>query len=158
MQDNIVGARGGCINFSRAGLGLAIAGCVAGDFVQNNVINHIIDGRWNQLAASNNRTFSAGSTAFANNNICLFALWVAENNVFSTTQGKVVASVQALSTGGQLVVPYPDVIANAALIGLIKVKAGVLATFTPSTTNLNATNITATFIDCATMPTIPFLS
>lgn len=158
MQDNIVGARGGCINFSRAGLGLAIAGCVAGDFVQNNVVNYTIDGQWNQLAASNNRTFSAGSTAFLNNNICLFALWVSANNVFSTTQGKIVASTDALSTGGKVVVPYPDLISNAALIGLIKVKAGVNATFTPSTTNLNATNITATFVECSVMPTVPFLS
>lgn len=156
MQDNIVGARGGCINFSRAGLGLAIAGCVAGDFVQNNVINYTIDGRWNQLAASNNRTFSSGSTAFSNNNVCLFAVWVAENNTFQTTQGKIVATAD--TAAGKTVVPYPDVISGAALIGLIKIKAGVSATFTPSTTNLNATNITATFIDCSVMPTAPFLS
>lgn len=158
MQDNIVGSRGGCINFSRAGLGAVITGCVAGDFVQNNVINYTNDGLWNQLAASNNRTFSAGSTAFANNNICLFAVWVGQNNNFFTTQGKIVASQQALSTGGTVVVPYPDVVSNAALIGLIKVKAGVATTFTPSTTNLNATNITTTYIDASLMPTVPFLS
>jgi hypothetical protein len=156
MQDNIVGARGGCINHSRAGLGAVIAGCVAGDFVQNNVVNYTVDGRWNHLAASNNRAFTAGHTAFANNNICLFAVWVSENNVFSTTQGKIVATADTAT--GKAVVPFPDVISNAALIGLIKVKAGVGATFTPGTTNLNASNITTTYVDCSVMPTAPFLA
>ena len=158
MQDNIAGARGGCINFSRAGLGAVITGCVAGDFVQNNVINYTIDGQWNQLAASNNRAFTAGHTALVNNQTCVFAVWVSANNVFSTTQGKIVTSTDALSTGGKTVVPFPDVISNAALIGLIKVKAGVACTFTPGTTNLNATNVTTTYIDCSSMPTVPFLS
>ena len=158
MDSNRVGDRGGNVNYSRAGLGAVITGCVAGDFVQNNVINYTIDGQWNQLAASNNRAFSSGSLPFSNNNICLFAVWVSANNVFSTTQGKIVSSQDALSTGGKTVVPYPDVISNAALIGLIKVKAGVGVTFTPGTTNLNASNITTTYIDASGMPTVPFLS
>lgn len=158
MDTNTVGDRGGNICYSRAGLGLAIAGCVAGDFVINNAVNYTIDGAFNQLAPSNNRTFSAGHTALVNNQTCVFAVWVSANNVFSTTQGKIVASTDALSTGGKTVVPMPDVISGAALIGLIKIKAGVNCTFTPATTNLNATNVTTTFIECTRMPTVPFLS
>ena len=158
MDANRSGDRGGNINFSRAGLGLAIAGCVAGDFVINNVVSYAIDGKFETvgLAASNNRAFSSGHTSLnSNNQTCVFGVWVGASNNFFTTQGKIVANDDVAN--GKAAIPLPDLVPNAALIGLIKIKA-VSATFVPGTSNLNKSGITATFYDCTTMPTAPFTS
>jgi hypothetical protein len=77
--------------------------------------------------------------------------------VVSTTQGKVVDTASLATAGGSKVLQMPDVVANSALLGLIKVVTAGTAVFVPGTTNLNATNVTATYYDTTDMPTKPFL-
>lgn len=159
MDINKVGDRGGNINFTKAGLAQS-GNCVAGNFKSTAPLNFIVDGVFNQLGIQDNIVFSSGHTALTGCNECYFAVWVNANNAIATTQGKIVDPAKLGGSGGQGVnaVPLPDVVSGNALIGLIKVKAGTGVTFTPGTTNLNATNITTTFLDCSTMPTVPALT
>jgi hypothetical protein len=86
-----------------------------------------------------------------------YGIWVNNTNVISTTEGKIVDPAKLGGTGGtaEKSIPYPDPQDTKVLIGLLKVKVGTGATFTPGTTNLNATNVTATFYDTTEMPAIP---
>jgi hypothetical protein len=158
MDANRIGDRGGNIVFTKTQIAVPGTGCVATDLVINNKVDYTIDGVFNQLAPSNNVAFSSGHTALAANQECFFALWVSANNAISTTQGRIVGTADLSSSGGKTVVPFPDVISNAALIGLIKIKTAGAATFTPNTTAMNATNVSNTILNCTTMPTIPHLS
>ncbi len=155
MNANIIGDRGGNIVFTKTSIAVPGTGCVASDLVINNKVDYTIDGIWNQLAPSNNVAFSTGHTALAAGQECFFALWVSANNVISTTQGKIVDTVDLVA--GKKVVPLPDMISNAALIGLIKILTRGTATFTPNTTALNATNVVNNIFNTTLMPTVPHL-
>ena len=156
MQANQVGDRGGCRVFTKAGL---TYGGDASNITLNtaNVINYTIDGVYYAKAVVNNQAFTSGHTALAAGQECHFAVWVDSAGTVTTTQGKIVATADLAGTGGsaELVVPFPDVVASKALIGLVKVLTAGAATFTAGTTALNATNVTATFQDTAVMPTSP---
>lgn len=156
MDANKIGDHGGNLSYSKAGLAQS-ANCAAGNFKSTAAVSYTVDGVYNSLAIQDNIVFSSGHTNLVNNQICVFAVWV-NNNTITTTQGPIVDSTKVASTGGTTVVPYPNVISGNALVGLIKVKAGVACTFTPGTTNFNATNVTTTFMDTACMPATPLLS
>jgi len=81
-------------------------------------------------------------------------VWENNTGIVSTTQGEIVNSQDV--EGGRRELPLPELVSNKCLIGLIKVKAGVAATFTPGTTNFNETNINTTFINVGTPPVTPF--
>ena len=158
MHQNLLDDRGGNIALSRAALRQAqIAGHYNQFQIQNNV-QFIIDGVFGTLAPTDNQAFSSGHNALTGCNMCFFGIWVNNTNTIATTQGPVVdpATVGNGGTSAKVLI-YPPVVANNALIGLLKVKAGVGVTFTPGTTNLNVANITATFYDTSTMPTVPQL-
>ena len=155
---NRVGDRGGNFVLTKTQIAVPGTGCVASDLVINNKVDYVVDGVFNQLAPSNNVAFSAGHTSLAALQECFFALWVSANNAISTTQGKIVNTADLSSSGGKTVVPFPDVIANSALIGLIKISTRGTATFVPNTTGLNATNVVNNILNCSAMPTIPHLS
>lgn len=154
MQQNLIESRGGSLNFENA----SIAASTVANFINRvnvaNKVNYVIDGKFYHAVVVNNQGFSSGHTALANNQVCVFALWADTDGAYSTTQGPIVDS--ELVDDGKAVVPLPDVVSTKALIGLVKVKAGVGATFTPSTTNFNATNINATFVSTFAMPVKPF--
>lgn len=157
MDSNDVSDRGGCRVLTKAGLGLG------GDasfktFNTANVINFTVDGVFNAKAILNNVAFSSGHSALAAGCACLFAVWVSLTGTVSTTQGKVVATADLSAGTGKTAIPMPDVIASNALIGLIKVVTAGAATFTPNTTALNATNVTATYYDTSQMPTVPLVT
>ena len=155
---NRIGDRGGNFVLTKTQIAVPGTGCVTTDLVINNKVDYVIDGVFNQLAPSNNVAFSTGHTALAANQECFFALWVSANNAISTTQGKIVNVTDLSTSGGKTVVPFPDVIAGGALIGLVKIKTQGAATFTPNTTALNATNVVNNILNCTAMPTVPHLS
>ena len=155
MNVNLNGDRGGNFVLTKTQIAVPGTGCVATDLVINNKVDYVIDGVFNQLAPSNNVAFSSGHTALAVNQECFFALWVSANNAISTTQGKIVNTAD-LATG-KVVVPFPEMIANAALIGLVKIKTQGAATFTPNSTAMNATNVINNILNCVAMPTVPHL-
>lgn len=169
MDQNAVGDRGGNVSYSKAGLRQAqITGHYNEFQIQNNVF-YAVDGQFGALApidnvntayASANYSLPANCTVSACN-AALFALWVASNNTLTVTKGKEVDASKLSGTAngtGSLTIPFPDVVASAALYGLIRVNAGTGTTYTFGTTNFNATNINTNFIDCTRMPAIPLTS
>jgi hypothetical protein len=162
MDENQIGARGGNIAFSRAALrGAQITGHYNEFQTQNNV-QFAVDGVFGTLAPADNQAFSSGHTTITGCNTCFFGIWVNNTNVIATTQGPLVDPAELTSGLAKLAVPFPDVVSNNVLIGLLKIKVGGGGsgnqTFTPGTTNLNATNITATFYDTTVMPSKPLQS
>jgi len=160
MHQNITEDRGGTIAFSRAGLRQAQVACNAlahyNEFQIQNTVHYTVDGVYGSLAPADNQALSTGHNTITGCNVCFFALWVNNTNVLATTQGPLVDPATLAGSGAlaQKVIKYPEVSANNVLIGLIKVKVGVGGSFVPRTTNFNATNITATFIDVASVPTL----
>lgn len=157
MDQNEIGNRGGNISYSKAGIRQAQINANGCQLNTQNTVQFTVDGVFGALAPTDNQAINTGTTLQACNS-CIFAVWVNNTNVIATTQGKIVAAAKLGNGGtGELVVPYPDIVANNALIGLIKVKAGVGVTFVPGTTAFNASNITSTFFDVSMMPTVPQL-
>lgn len=156
MQFNKVGDRGGNIAYSRAALRQAQITGHYNEIQSQNNVQFVVDGVFGTLAPVDNQAFSTGHSVITGCNECFFGVWVNNTNVIATTQGAIVDPAK-LGNGGtsEQVIPYPEVVDSNVLIGLIKVKVGTGATFTPHTTNLNATNVTATFYDVSVMPTIP---
>lgn len=153
MDQNQVGDRGGCRVFTKAGL---VGGADNITLNTANVINYTIDGVYAAKAVLNNVAFSSGHATIPAGNECLFGVWVNAGGTITTTQGKQVAYADLSAGTGKTVIPMPDVIANAALIGLVKVRSFADGgTFTPGTSAFNGNNFTATFYDTASMPTAP---
>lgn len=168
MDQNTFGDRGGNISQSKAGLRQAqVAGHYNEVQIQNNVF-FTADGIFGGLAPVDNLNTAYASATYtgpSNGNVpacyaALFAIWVASGNVMSVTRGEIVDATKLTGTGrsGQLVLPYPNVEASKALVGLVKVVAGTGTTFQYGTTNFNASNVTTTFYDCARMPVTPLTS
>jgi hypothetical protein len=156
MHQNLVGSRGGSLNFENASLATSTVANSANRVNVANKVAYVIDGKFYAAALVNNQALSSGHTALVNNQVCVFALWADTSAAFSTTQGPIVDS-EAVEDGN-LAVPLPDVVSTKALIGLIKVKAGVATTFTPGTTAFNATNVNTTYYNTVHMPSTPFAS
>jgi hypothetical protein len=161
MLQNLIDQRGGNIAFSRGALRQGQVNNNGAwnynQFQTQNTVHFTIDGVFGSLAPSDNQVFSTGHNTIIGCNVCIFALWVNNTNVIASTQGP---SVDPALIGGsgavsKLAIRLPDVVTNNVLIGLVKVKVGVGATFVPRNTNFNATNITTTFFDTSTMPAAP---
>lgn len=152
MDSTLFGVHGGCMGLSKAGLA---EGTAANTFKTANTFEFTVDGIVYSLAATDNSAFSSGHTALDNNQACLFAVWVDSANTISTTQGNIVDNTDLTNDIDAL--KMPDVVASKALVGLIKVSTAV-ATFTPGSTDLNATNVTDTYYDCSLMPAMPLVS
>lgn len=157
MHQNLLDDRGGNIAFSRAALRQAQITGHYNEFQTQNNVQFVVDGIFGTLAPSDNKAFSSGHATITGCNTVMYGVWVNNTNVIATTAGKIVDPATLGGAGGTAknVIPFPDVVANNVLIGLIEVKVGVGASFVPGTTNLNATNVTATFFDTSTMPTQP---
>ena len=157
MHQNLVDARGGNIAFSRGALRQGqINNNGAWNYNQfqtQNTVHYTVDGVFGSLAPADNQALSTGHNTVTGCNVCFFALWVNNTNVLATTQGPLVDPVLLFGGSAKSIIKLPDVVSNNVLIGLIKVKVGVWASFVPRTTNFNATNITTTFFDVSSMPT-----
>lgn len=163
MHQNLIDDKGGNIAFSRSAMrqgqsannGNSVANYNA--FQTQNNVQFAIDGVFGTLAPTDNLRFSAGHPTITGCNELFYGVWVNNTNVISTTAGPLADPAQLAGAGGfaRNVMQFPALVGNNALIGLIKVKVGTGATFTPNTTNFNATNITTTFYDTSTMPSIP---
>lgn len=169
MDQNAVGDRGGNVSYSKAGLRQAqIAGHYNEVQIQNNVF-YTIDGQFGGLAPIDNLNASYASANYSGPsttnvpacNSALFAIWVASNNTLTVTKGANVDATKLAGTTGRTaekVLPFPDVVAAAALVGLVRVTAGTGTSFQYGTTNFNATNINVAFYDTSRMPSVPLTS
>lgn len=147
---NNMQARGGsfCLTYAT----LAINAASAATFKTTGTTTYCIDGILYTKAALSAQAFTAGHTALAASQQCTFGVWVDSAGTISTTQGRIVSSVDV--TNKLTAVPWPDYVANRALIGVIEVKTGA-TTFTPGTTALDAANVTATYFNTFSLPSGP---
>lgn len=150
-DNNLNGSYGGNMGLSKAGLA---EGTAANTFKTANTFLFTVDGVVYSYAATDNVAFSSGHTALGNNQTSLFAVWIDSASAVTTTQGDVVNTVDL--TDNKVALKMPDILDDKALIGLIKVATAV-ATFTPGSTDLGATNVTDTYYDCSVMPSRPFV-
>lgn len=160
MDTNLVGSRGGNIVLTKTGLrGMTETAAKFNSASTPALINFAIEGvMYNAVAdtAVNNAAWSSGHEVVGANNACVFAVWINAGNTVTTTQGPQVSQVDVAAS--RAVVPLPPVVADKALLGLIKVSTNNGQTFTAGTSCLNAANTTVTYYDTAFMPSKPFTS
>jgi hypothetical protein len=141
MSYNIEQANSGFLSLTAAGLA---EGTNANTFKTANTLTFTNNGVFKSKAATDNLTFSTG-TALAASQACLFAVWISSGGTVTTTQGPIVAAGDPC--------PVPTAAAsNLTLVGLIKVTTSSAVTFTPGSTDLSASGITAAYSDCMDMP------
>jgi hypothetical protein len=140
MSYNLEQAVSGYACYSPAGL---VIGTTTGTFKIASAIDFTNNGVFKTKAITDNIPFSAGHTALAIGQNCLFAVWISATGAVTTTQGPIGTGTDPC--------PVPTQVANnVTLVGLIKVSL-CTAVFTPGTTALGTGN-TATYFDCARMP------
>lgn len=141
MSYNIEQMNSGYVSLTSAGLA---AGTNAGTFKTASTLTYTTNGVFKSKGATDNLAFTAGHTALANSQACLFAVWIDGSGNVTTTQGPIVAG------GDPCPVPAPAA-ANVTLVGLIKVSTSSSQTFTPGTSTLGTGN-TVTYSNCMVMP------
>ena len=134
---------------ANSGYGSLSSGAIAittnkAKFKTTATVTYTLDGKFYSKAAADNLVFSSGHTALGNNQACLFGLFLDASGNVSTTQGPIVAAGDPC--------PVPGTPGGVAIFGLIKVATGSSATFTPNTTELDASGVTTTYINAGRMP------
>lgn len=158
MLENIIDSFGGSIVFNKTTLAQSAA--TNGNFktahalhgTEHNV-EYTIDGVYATYTPADNLNFNSGHTTIPAGCQCVFGVWVDAGGNTGTNQGKIVSATEVAQ--GKTVVPMPNIVKKAALLGLIEVKTAGAAQFVPNTTNLNATNVTATFFSTSCLPSNP---
>ena len=142
MSYNIEQSNSGYLSLTAAGLA---AGTNTGTFKTTNTLAFTSNGIFKSKGATDNLTFSSGHTALAASQACLFGIWISAAGSVSTSQGPIVAA------GDPCPVPA-QATAGTTLVGLIKVTTSSSGAFTPGTTGLGASGVTAAYSDCMDMP------
>lgn len=160
MHENLVGSRGGNIVLTKTGLrGATETASRLNSAATPGLANFAIEGvMYNAVldTALNGVAWSSGHEVVGVNNACVFAVWINAGNTVTTTQGPQVSQVDVAAS--RAVVPLPPVVADKALLGLVKVSTNNGQTFTAGVSCLNAANTTVTYYDTAFMPSKPFTS
>ena len=87
---------------------------------------------------------------------CLYLIVIDSAGTISSIKGTAVLTADL--TAGTKVLKWPDLPANKAPLGAVKIALASTATFTAGTTALDATNVTATYYDLHSIPTAPLKS
>ena len=140
MSYNLEQANSGFASYTAAGLA---EGTNANTFKTTNTLTYTSNGVFKSKAATDNLAFTAG-TAIPANSSALIGVWINAAGTLSTSQGPTVAA------GDPCPVPTAPA-ANLTFVGYVKIVTGA-ATFTPGSTDLSASGVTATFADCARVP------
>jgi hypothetical protein len=141
MSYNIEQSNSGYLSLTAAGVA---EGTNANTFKTTNTLTYTSNGVFKSKTATDNLTFSTGTT-LGNSQACLFAVWITAGGTVSTTQGPIVAA------GDPCPVPSQTT-AGTTLVGLIKVTTSSSGAFVPGGTDLSASGVTATYSDCMDMP------
>lgn len=142
MSYNIEQSNSGYLSLTAAGVA---EGTNANTFKTTNTLAFTSNGVFKSKSATDNLTFSAGHTALAASQACLFAVWINAAGTVSTTQGPIVAA------GDPCPVPSQTT-AGTTLVGLIKVTTSSSGAFTAGSTDLSASGVTGAYFDCMDMP------
>lgn len=84
---------------------------------------------------------------------CLYGVWINAAGTVLLNKGTQVLTADL--TGGVEVLKMPAPVADYCLLGLMKIVTANAATFTSGTTDLSASDVTATFYDAAGYPARP---
>lgn len=141
MSYNLEQSYANYVSLSAAGLA---AGTTTGTFKTTNTLTYTSNGAFKSKNATDNLTFSTG-TALGASQACLFAVWIDASGTVTTSQGPI-------QTAGDPCPVPSQTKANTTLVGLIKVTTSSSGAFTPGTTGLGASGVTAAYTDCAAMP------
>lgn len=87
---------------------------------------------------------------------CLYLIQLDSAGTATFVKGTAVLTADL--TAGTKVLKWPEGSASNCVVGAVKIACASTATFTPGTTALDATNITATYYDLCTVPTAPLTS
>ncbi len=142
MSYNIEQINSGYMSLSS---GAIAVGTTTGTFKTAAAVTYTSNGIFKSKAITDNLTFSAGHAAVTASKACLFGLWLDGSGNVTTSQGPIVAAGDPC--------PVPTAPANnLTLFGLIKVTTDASTTFTPGTTGLGASGVTAVYTNCSLMP------
>lgn len=122
-------------------------GTNANTFKTTYAISYNIGGRTYYKAATDNLAFSAG-TALAAKQVCVFFVMIDSAGTVTTEQSTIYANATAASGYKKVAFEWPNP-ATKACIGAIRVVTNNAATFTPTSTDLGATDVVDTFFDVA---------
>lgn len=151
MSSTLQGANGGSFCLTKAGLAIGSTTTnVATGAAAATVINGVF--QTSRAADSAGKAFTAVSgytlSPIPIGSSAIHALWVNGSGTFRFTQGLVAPAASSSEAAALPPNPGPD----WAPVGAVKVFVGASAAgaFTPGTTALNATGVTATYVDLMT--------
>lgn len=119
--------------------GLAIGSGSAAKILITNTIDFLIDG---VVVRKTTAEIVVPAGAAMANTAGAKEVWVMLSSLDGVTVTATAGAVAASGAGER-----PTLADDAALVGYVKIAAATLTTFTPATTNLNATGMTATYVD-----------
>lgn len=133
------------VSCSLGAAGLA-EGTNANTFQIANAVPFVIKGRSYLKAATDNIAFSAGHTALAASQTCIFAVCINAAGTVSTVQSEIVANADL---GVTKAIQCPDIPDNLACLGHIQVSTNASGAFTPASTDLGAANVFDAYVNYA---------
>lgn len=128
-------------------------GTNANTFKTAAAVAYAIDSICYLKAATDNLAFSAGHTALAAGQSCLFGVVLDASGNVTTVQGNIVTTADLAAKVAVLNWPRPP--ANKAVVGYIRVQCDNAATFTPGSTDLGAPDVVDTYYNTWGVPAQP---
>lgn len=164
-MDNLQLSQGGSLAFTSGGLA---TGTTTGTIKTASAITYTIDGRFYSKAGTDNIAISydgpdvysdTGNGSFtgkSGGSTRLYCIYLDEGGNVSILPGPI-ANTAKLATG-EVPLEFPPVLRNRACIGALRVAVTDGTTFIPGTTALNASGVTASFINLSSIPGEPLRS
>lgn len=156
MSDNLNNnSKGGAFCLTNLALDAATSGGFTTASPVGTGFDYVIDGFSYNSAAQANVALTACAVQ-AVSTTCLYLLSIDADGTITTTKGTEVATADL--TAGTAVLKWPELPADEAPIGAIKIATNASTTFTAGTTLTTAAGITDTYYNLFSMPTTPLTS
>lgn len=156
MDQTLGGERGGTLCLSKAGLAEGTNANTIKTAAPNGAgTDYCINGLLYHKADTDNIAMTA-LAAQAALTTCLYLVQANAAGTISMKKGTEVLNTDLAAGNAVLHWPLPD--ASNCALGFIKVKCANAATFTSGTTDLSATDVTATYYDVLVPPPAPLTS
>jgi hypothetical protein len=144
--------RGITMNHGKADLAIG-DGAKTGVATATAIASFSIDGiAYKRAAAATNLPFTA-ATAQGLLTKCLYLVCSDSAGTITTVKGTAVLTADLVA--GTKVLQWPAPLSTTCVIGAVKITTASTANFTPGTTALDATNVTATYYDLCDIPAAP---
>ena len=168
MSDNLSLGQGLTVNLAAAGLA---EGTNANTIQTANNITYTIDGKFYSKSATDNiaisysgasvyqaaaggvQAINGGFTGAVGGSTRLYLIALDTSGAVSILPGAIVNTAEL--TAGRVALQFPDAPKGVCPIGALRVALTAGTAFTPGSTDLSATGVTATFIDLADVPVTP---